>query len=487
MHYYSSRNSEIKTTPSKAILSGIAPDGGLFLPEKFPAGEINIEDIIRMNNYEIAEKVLSAFFTDFTADEIKNIVKDSYSGTFENDDMAPLTKVGDKFVLELYHGPTCAFKDVALSVLPRLITTSKKKNGIDTETVILTATSGDTGSAAAHGFSDVENTKIIVFYPEHGTSAVQEKQMTSCPGKNVFVASVNGNFDDAQTGVKNIFSSLKLPETKTLSSANSINIGRLVPQITYYFTSYRDLVNRKEINPGDKVDFIVPTGNFGDILAGYFAYMTGLPVGRLVCASNENNVLTEFFDTGVYRAKRDFHITRSPSMDILVSSNLERLISLILGTEKARVYMEKLKTDGEYAVTEDELIKLRDKFSAACADDSEALEAICEVFEKYGYLMDTHTAVAWSAAEKTKNESSNKTVILSTASPYKFPESVLKALGVNSENKNEFELIEELHALTKAPVPVPLKNLDKNKILHNDKIKKEDMANYVLKKAEEQI
>ena len=334
MHYYSSRNSEIKTTPSKAILSGIAPDGGLFLPEKFPAGEINIEDMIRMNNYEIAEKVLSAFFTDFTSDEIKNIVKDSYSGTFENDDMAPLTKVGDKFVLELYHGPTCAFKDVALSVLPRLITASKKKNGIDTETVILTATSGDTGSAAAHGFSDVENTKIIVFYPEHGTSAVQEKQMTSCPGKNVFVASVNGNFDDAQTGVKNIFSSLKLPETKTLSSANSINIGRLVPQITYYFTSYRDLVNRKEINPGDKVDFIVPTGNFGDILAGYFAYMTGLPVGRLVCASNENNVLTEFFDTGVYRAKRDFHITRSPSMDILVSSNLERLISLLLGTER---------------------------------------------------------------------------------------------------------------------------------------------------------
>ncbi len=486
MQYYSSKNNSLRASASEAILKGIAPDGGLYLPEAFPKDKINLNAVMEMDSFEIAKTILSAFFTDFTGEEMDAIVESAYRGTFENDILAPLVKVGDKFVLELYHGPTCAFKDVALSVLPRLMTASKKKNGITSETVILTATSGDTGSAAAHGFSDVENTKIIVFYPKKGTSAVQEKQMTACKGSNVFVSSIEGNFDDAQTGVKNIFANLTLSPDKTLSSANSINIGRLVPQVTYYFTAYRDLVKRGEIKMGDSVDFVVPTGNFGDILAGYFAYMSGLPVGTLVCASNENKVLTDFFDTGRYSRVRDFHITRSPSMDILVSSNLERLISLTLGTSRTAECMSALKTNGEYALTSDELSKIKEKFAAGYADDARSLTSIKDVFERYGYLMDTHTAVAWNVAENVLKDSKNKTVVLSTASPYKFPASVLSALGKSAEGE-EFELIASLNAITGAPIPAPLRDLGSAEILHRDAIKKEDMESYVLSKAEAKI
>ncbi len=478
MFYYSSRNKNITASSLDAVLRGIAPDGGLYLPSDFEEAKLSLEDIVKMTSCEISSEILSRFFSDFTYEEIKQIVDSAYNGTFKAKDIAPLTKVGDKFVLELYHGPTCAFKDVALSVLPRLITAAKKKKGITDETVILTATSGDTGSAAAHGFSDVPGTKIIVFYPAHGTSAVQEKQMTACPGNNVFVASVDGNFDDAQSGVKKIFAQCKMPEGTALSSANSINIGRLVPQIAYYFTAYRDLVNAGEIKLGDKVDFVVPTGNFGDILAGYFAEKVGLPVGRLICASNENNVLTEFFETGRYNKIREFKITRSPSMDILISSNLERLISLTYGTDKNAEYMKNLGENGEYTIPKNELTLLTNKFSAGYCDDEESLATIGKVFNTHKYLMDTHTAVAWNVSEKLA-PTANKTVILSTASPYKFSASVLKALGAPITD-NEFEMIRSLHALTNAPIPESLAKLDEAKTLHNDKIAKEDMEKYVL-------
>jgi threonine synthase len=485
MFYYSTRNETIKATSAEAVLMGLAPDGGLFLPEGFESAKIRIEDILSMTSNEISAEILSRFFTDFSYDEIKEIVSLAYNGTFESEEFAPLAKVGDKFVLELYHGPTCAFKDVALSVLPRLVTAAKKKNGVTEETVVLTATSGDTGSAAAHGFSDVPGTKIIVFYPEEGTSAVQEKQMTSCPGKNVYVSSISGNFDDAQSGVKKIFAECQMPEGKALSSANSINIGRLAPQIAYYFTSYRDLVRMGEIKLYDKVDFVVPTGNFGDILAGYFASLMGLPVGLLVCASNENNVLTEFFSTGIYNKKRDFRITRSPSMDILISSNLERLLSLCFGTERTRALMAELAQNGEYTLTSEELKKITEKFAAGSCDDQETLSTIGEVWRKHGYLMDTHTAVAWNVAENT-DALKNKTVVLSTASPYKFSGSVLRALG-KEMGEDEFEMIKTLHALTGAKIPASLACLAEAEELHNDKTEKSAMQSYVLACAKEEI
>lgn len=484
MLYYSTRNNAITATPSEAVLAGIAPDGGLFLPESFENAQIRLEDTLSMTSNEISAEILSRFFTDFSYNEIKEIVNLAYNGTFESEEFAPLTKVGDKFVLELYHGPTCAFKDVALSVLPRLVTAAKQKNGITEETVVLTATSGDTGSAAAHGFSDVPGTKIIVFYPAEGTSAVQEKQMTSCSGKNVFVSAVNGNFDDAQSGVKKIFAECEMPSGKALSSANSINIGRLAPQIAYYFTAYRDLVNSGEIKLYDKVDFVVPTGNFGDILAGYFASLMGLPVGKLVCASNKNNVLTEFFATGRYNKNREFHITRSPSMDILISSNLERLLSLSFGAERTKELMAELAAKGEYTLTGSELANVTSMFAAGSCGDEETLATIGSVYRTHSYLMDTHTAVAWNVAESGVCQ--NKTVVLSTASPYKFSGSVLRALGKET-GKDEFEMIKTLHALTGAKIPASLANLAEAKTLHNSKIEKDGMPAYVLACTEEEI
>ena len=484
MLYYSTRNKNIKATSAEAVLLGLAPDGGLFLPESFSEAKISLESTLTMTSNEISAEILSRFFTDFSYNEINEIVNLAYNGTFESGEFAPLSKVGEKFVLELYHGPTCAFKDVALSVLPRLVTAAKKKTGVTEETIVLTATSGDTGSAAAHGFSDVPGTKIIVFYPAEGTSAVQEKQMTACPGKNVYVSSIGGNFDDAQSGVKKIFAECKMPEGKALSSANSINIGRLAPQIAYYFTAYRDLVRAGEIKLYDKVDFVVPTGNFGDILAGYFAFLLGLPVGTLVCASNENNVLTEFFATGKYNKKRDFRITRSPSMDILISSNLERLLSLSFGTERTKELMAKLAENGEYTLTAEEIAKITGKFAAGSCTDKETLETIGKVFREHGYLMDTHTAVAWNVAEKS--DLKNKTVVLSTASPYKFSGSVLRALGKET-GEDEFEMIKTLHALTGAKIPASLASLAEAPRLHNDKTEKSAMQSYVLACAKEEI
>ena len=449
MFYISTRNEKIKKTPAEAILMGIAEDGGLYVPENMELARFPMDKLLDLSENEISAKVLSLLFAGgsmFGGDEgaFNSAVCKAYDGKFENNDYAPIAKVSDAFVMELYHGPTCAFKDVALQLLPHLIKEAQRSVGMTDDIVILTATSGDTGSAALEGFSDVPGIKIVVFYPQYGTSAVQERQMVSCAGKNTCVCAVNGNFDDAQSGVKNIFASINLPDGVKLSSANSINIGRLAPQVAYYFKSYRDLVKGGEIEFGDKVNFIVPTGNFGDILAGYFAMNMGLPVGKLICASNKNNVLTDFFENGVYDKNREFHITKSPSMDILISSNLERLLYFVCGSEKCTKYMNDLKTTGKYELEADELKKIREIFDCGYADDEQTYETINSVYKKHGYLMDTHTAVAWKVYEdwKKANDNGYKSVILSTASAYKFSSGVLHALGL--ECPNEFDAIDVL-------------------------------------------
>jgi threonine synthase len=412
-------------------------------------------------------------------DEALNAVSRAYDGKFEGEDFAPLASVGNAYVMELYHGPTCAFKDVALQLLPQLVAEAKRATGMKDEIVILTATSGDTGSAALSGFSDVDGTKIIVFYPKHGISAVQERQMVSCKGKNTCVVAVEGNFDDAQSGVKNIFATLELPEGVKLSSANSINIGRLAPQVAYYFKAYKDLINGNEIKMGDKVNFIVPTGNFGDILAGYFAMKMGLPVGKLVCASNENKVLTDFFENGVYNKNRDFHVTKSPSMDILISSNLERLLYLVCGAEKCAAYMKDLKENGEYKITKEELDAIKSVFDAGFANDETTLDVIKNVYEKHGYIMDTHTAVAWKVYEDwaKENENGYKSVVLSTASAYKFSNSVMNAIG--KEYDDEFDALEKLNAITGAKIPGSLVGIKEKPVVHKNVVKKEDMLTFV--------
>ena len=487
MWYLSTRNEKIRKTPAEAILKGIADDGGLYMPECFCTAKFPMESLTSMNGKEISAKVLSLLFSgdsmfpeaEDKAEAFLGAVKRGYDGRFDDEDYAPLAKVGDAFVMELYHGPTCAFKDVALQLLPQLVAEAKRATGMKDEIVILTATSGDTGSAALSGFSDVDGTKIIVFYPKHGISAVQERQMVSCKGKNTCVVAVEGNFDDAQSGVKNIFATLELPEGVKLSSANSINIGRLAPQVAYYFKAYKDLINSNEIKMGDKVNFIVPTGNFGDILAGYFAMKMGLPVGKLVCASNENKVLTDFFENGVYNKNRDFHVTKSPSMDILISSNLERLLYLVCGAEKCAAYMKDLKEKGEYKITKEELDAIKSVFDAGFANDETTLDVIKSVYEKHGYIMDTHTAVAWKVYEDwaKDNENGYKSVVLSTASAYKFSNSVMNAIG--KEYDDEFDALEKLNAITGAKIPGSLVGIKEKPVVHKNVVKKEDMLTFV--------
>ena len=484
MFYISTRNEKIRKNPAEAILGGIAEDGGLYVPESFASLKFPMSELEKMSEVEISAKVLSLLFAGgsmFEGDEGKFIsaVTKAYKGKFENEDYAPVVKVGNGYVMELYHGPTCAFKDVALQLLPHLITEAKRSVGVNDDIVILTATSGDTGSAALEGFSDIPGIKIIVFYPKNGTSAVQERQMVSCAGKNTTVVAVKGNFDDAQSGVKKIFSELKLPEGVQLSSANSINIGRLAPQVAYYFKTYRDLVSRGEISFGDKLNFVVPTGNFGDILAGYFAMHMGLPVGKLVCASNKNNVLSDFFENGVYNKNREFHITTSPSMDILISSNLERLLYMVCGSEKCAAYMEKLKNEGRYALENSELNKIREVFDAGFADDKDTFATIRKVYDEHGYLMDTHTAVAWKVYEdfEKKNKNGYKTVILSTASAYKFSSGVLHSLGM--ECPDEFDAIDVLAKRTGIVPPASIRNIRNKPILHENVVEKDNMQNLV--------
>ncbi|MBR0399626.1 MAG: threonine synthase [Mogibacterium sp.] len=484
--YISTRDSSHKVSASRAILSGQAPDGGLYIPESLDDIRTDYHKIIDNDFKGMARAVWNIFFDDYGSERIEEIVEKSYTGKFSSPDITPLVKAGrdSSYVLELYHGPTSAFKDVALSALPNLMTAARSMNDFEDDILILTATSGDTGSAALFGFSDVPGTSIIVFYPYGGVSDTQRLQMVTAPGSNTKAVAVKGNFDDAQTGVKQLFREIPKPKQGvSLSSANSINIGRLVPQIVYYFSAYKQLLDMGAISDGDKVDYIVPTGNFGDIMAGYFAREMGLPVGRLVCASNKNDVLAEFLETGHYNRKRPFHKTTSPSMDILVSSNLERLLYYICGADHTLEYMRSLAETGEYTITADELSRIRSVFTGLYASDEEGAAAIRAEFEAEHYLMDTHTAIAWSCMEKYRGSDEGKNaaayVVLSTASPYKFSRAVLEALGEDASGSDR-ENMEKCHEITGAAVPEGLAGIFDREIRHNDVIETAAMKTYVV-------
>ncbi|MBO4853879.1 MAG: threonine synthase [Oscillospiraceae bacterium] len=483
--YHSTRNRQLTATASRAVLEGLAGDGGLYISDAPAGAAFDWRELLGRNTLDMAEAILSALLPDLP--DMGTLVHQGYAGKFENDELTPLVAVGDRYVLELFRGPTSAFKDVALSLLPRFITAARQVQGVEDEIVILTATSGDTGKAALEGFRDVPGTRIIVFYPEGGVSPVQQMQMTTQEGGNVCVCAVRGNFDDAQTGVKQVFSACRertLPGVH-LSSANSINIGRLAPQVVYYFKAYAELVKSGRIAVGEPVHFVVPTGNFGDILAGYYAKALGLPVGKLVCASNRNDVLTEFLTTGVYDRRRPFYKTTSPSMDILVSSNLERMLYLASGGDDAYVadLMGQLKEEGRYQVSEPVLQKLQESFDRGCCDDATAADAIGRVWRQHHYVCDPHTAVAWHVADEfmARQQDGAPVVVLSTASPYKFPVAVLEAMGEATDGDG-FTLMERLHALTGVPVPKNLDSLRNKKVRHTDVIDKDDMLRYVLDK-----
>lgn len=485
MKYQSTRNRALTASPAAAVLAGIAPDGGLYMPEAIPV--LDWQSLIRQDTLTMSARILSALLPDY--EDMDALVRRGYLGKFETEDLTPLVPVGDRYVLELFRGPTSAFKDVALSLLPLLISRARDMEGIRDEILILTATSGDTGKAALEGFHDVPGTRIIVFYPHGGVSAVQQAQMATQGGANVKVCAVRGNFDDTQTGVKKIFAACEGKDLSgvRLSSANSINIGRLAPQIVYYFKAYGDLVRSVRIRVGDKVHFCVPTGNFGDILAGYFAKRMGLPVGRLICASNSNDVLTEFLTTGVYNKCRTFYKTTSPSMDILVSSNLERLLSLLTGDDAyVSSLMKDLNEKGMYQVSGELLHKLQAEFSCGCCDDAAAAETIGRIWAESKYLCDPHTAVAWTVADQFSHTHHDgvPVVVLSTASPYKFPAAVLSALG-RQVSDDEFAVMDDLHACTGVPVPKNLSALRQKPVRHKDVIDREDMLPYVLEKAGE--
>lgn len=477
MDYISTRGMSPAVDSAQAVLNGLAPDGGLYVPKSIPA--FDWQGCLQKSSQGMSEMILSALLPDIP--DMGELVKKAYTGKFETEDLTPSVAVGNMTVCELFRGPTSAFKDVALSMLPQLLTAAKKEKGIQEEIRILTATSGDTGKAALVGFQDVPGVSICVFYPQGGVSQVQRAQMVTQEGRNVSVCAVEGNFDDAQTGVKNIFHDTQgKPLPFRLSSANSINIGRLAPQIMYYFRAYRDLLDRKAITLGDKVDFSVPTGNFGDILAGYLAKKLGLPLGRLYCASNANNVLTDFITTGTYDRRRPLLKTTSPSMDILVSSNLERLLYLLSGdTALVAGLMKDLNEKGYYTVPEALLAAIQKEFGAGFCDDGDAQAVIGRVYRDYGYLMDPHTASGWFVAEQNRGE--NQMVVLSTASPYKFSTTVLNAIGGDTQG-TEYERMERLHALTGVPIPKNLASLRGKPELHTDVIPKEKMLEYVLNK-----
>ena len=484
MNYQSTRNHRLQASSAAAVLEGIAADGGLYIRDDLSTMNFDWKGLLGEDSLTMSARILSALLPDIP--DMETLVKQGYEGKFETDELTPLAQVGDRYVLELFRGPTSAFKDVALSLLPRLITSAKTVCGVDDEIVILTATSGDTGKAALEGFHDVPGTRIIVFYPHGGVSTVQQAQMATQEGSNVCVCAVRGNFDDAQTGVKNIFAACQDKDLHgvRLSSANSINIGRLAPQVMYYFRAYADLVKAGRIRVGDTVHYVVPTGNFGDILAGYFAKLMGLPVGKLVCASNANDVLTEFLSTGVYDKRRPFHKTTSPSMDILVSSNLERMLYLLSDGDDTYVagLMRQLRDEGRYQVTDKMLARLHEIFSCACCDDAQAAEVMGRVWREHGYICDPHTAVAWHAADAFMEQADGApVVVLSTASPYKFPAAVLSALG-EEPGDDEFAMMDKLSALTGTPIPKNLATLREKQVRHKDVIDKDAMLDYVLGK-----
>ena len=479
MLYHSTRNPSLTASSAQAVLEGLAPDGGLYMPSRLPA--FDWKACLAGDSQAMATAILSALLPDIP--DMENLVRRAYTGKFQTEALTPTVKAGPFRVLELFRGPTSAFKDVALSMLPQLLTAAKQVQGVSEDILILTATSGDTGKAALEGFHDVPGVRICVFYPDGGVSQVQRAQMVTQEGNNVAVCAVRGNFDDAQTGVKNIFAACQgKPLPFRLSSANSINIGRLAPQLMYYFRAYRELLDAGEIRLGDKVNFSVPTGNFGDILAGYLAKKLGLPVGKLICASNANNVLTDFIQTGTYDRRRPLYKTTSPSMDILVSSNLERLLYLLSGdTALVADLMGRLNKEGFYTVPDSLREAIQAEFWADCCDDARAEEVMGRVYRDYGYLCDPHTASGWSAAEDYVNQTGDHTpmVVLSTASPYKFPAAVLRAVGVKAQG-DEYAQMRQLEEATGVPIPENLSSLQGKPERHTGVITKEEMLNYIL-------
>ena len=488
--YESTRNRNQKADATKAILQGLSDDGGLFVVRDIEQCSYDITELKDKDYSTIAEEILSLFFDDFSKEEIKDCVQQAYLGKFENDEITPVIPLHDAYVLELFRGPTSAFKDVGLQMLSQLTSSALYKTKADYDVLILTATSGDTGKAALEGFKDVEHTKIIVFYPNDGVSKVQETQMKTQTGKNLKVCAINGNFDDAQTAIKQLFVDQEFKATLAkqnikLSSANSINIGRLVPQIVYYVYAYACLLKQGAIEVGEEVNFIVPTGNFGDILAGYFAKQIGLPIHKLVCASNDNHVLYDFIQTGIYDRRRDFLKTISPSMDILISSNLERLLYYASGCDNAYVkqLMDDLSNKGYYQVTDDVLKTIQKDFACGYATNTETENTIKAVYELDHYVLDPHTAVAYKVLLDDKDQE-HKNIVLSTASPYKFTDSVYSALYGKVED-DEFRLMKKLHQKTNVTIPKNLENIDRLEIVHEDTIEKEDMKKYVLDKVKE--
>ena len=473
--YKSTRDAEKTVTASQAILKGLADDGGLFVPVSIPKLPVSLGELKEMTYQEIAYTVMKEFLTDFTEEELKSCIAKAYDSKFDTEEIAPLAKVEDAYYLELFHGATIAFKDMALSILPHLLTTSAKKNQVKNEIVILTATSGDTGKAALAGFADVEGTKIIVFYPKNGVSRVQELQMVTQKGDNTSVVAIHGNFDNAQSGVKAMFENKELEKELNeagyqFSSANSINIGRLVPQVVYYVYAYAKLLQNEEIAEDEEINVVVPTGNFGNILAAYYAKNMGIPIAKLICASNENKVLYDFFQTGTYDRNHEFVLTTSPSMDILTSSNLERLIYKISGEDarKDTDLMTELKTKGSYAITGEMKANLAD-FAAGYATEEQVAKTIHDVYEDTGYVMDTHTAVAATVYKAYREDSKDdrKTVIASTASPYKFAGSVMSAIDPKYKGQDDFKLIEELQKVSGTEIPNAIKEIMNAEIRHN--------------------
>ena len=481
MLYNSTRTAGKQVKASEAILRGLSEDGGLFVPESIPALDKSLKELSQMSYQQVAYEVMKLYLTDFTEEELKNCIEKAYDEKFDTEEIAPLVHAEDAYYLELFHGATIAFKDMALSILPHLLTTSAKKNHVTNEIVILTATSGDTGKAALAGFADVEGTRIVVFYPKNGVSPIQEKQMVTQKGKNTFVVAIHGNFDDAQTGVKKIFNDRDLEKKLNesgfqLSSANSINIGRLLPQVAYYVYAYVKLLAEEQIEDGELVNMVVPTGNFGNILAAYYAKKMGVPIGKLICASNENKVLYDFFRTGTYDKNREFVLTTSPSMDILISSNLERLLAHMGGQAATKAEMESLNRDGVYhaEITERSI-------SGEYATEAETFAAIKDFYEKTGYVMDTHTAVAYAAYQKYKAESGDNTpmVIVSTASPYKFTKDVMTALDAKYADGDAFALQADLERISGVAVPAPIVGLEHRPILHKNVCEKNEIKEVV--------
>ncbi len=473
--YSSTRGNGGKIKASQAILKGLAEDGGLFVPDSIPALDKSLEELSKMSYRQVAYEVMKLFLTDFTEEELKNCINRAYDSKFDVPEIAPLKYADGAYYLELFHGATIAFKDMALSILPHLMITSARKNNIKDEIVILTATSGDTGKAALAGFADVEGTRIIVFYPKNGVSPIQEKQMVTQKGANTLVVGINGNFDDAQTGVKKMFNDRELEKELgdkgfRFSSANSINIGRLVPQIVYYVYSYAQLLKAGKIKDGEAINIVVPTGNFGNILAAFYAKNMGLPVAKLICASNTNKVLYDFFESGDYDRNREFHLTSSPSMDILISSNLERLIYRIAGNDPARnnELMADLSSKGIYTINDEERKGLKD-FYGGFADEKETAEEIKKVYDDCGYVIDTHTAVASYVYRKYAENSGDKavTVIASTASPFKFTRSVMNAIDPKYDSMGDFELVDELSKIGKVKIPRAIEDIRTAPVLHD--------------------